>query len=189
MYFVPPIITLDDVRLPCDLFFLLNLYYFYLGIEKEEGRRKYYLLAGLFMGLGVLTKGPLVYLSLPIFFIFTLFQKNLKKFWCRDLLWGVLLSAIIALVWWIPACWIGGKDYIHWLLFKQAIGTYMEGGNIFIQSRFISTLFVSLPNSFHGSFFCPLPLFLGYGRSLVKGRNSYFSPSGSFPSSFFSPSP
>jgi 4-amino-4-deoxy-L-arabinose transferase-like glycosyltransferase len=129
------------------LFFLLNLHYFYLGVEREGGRRKCYLLAGLFMGLGVLTKGPLVYLSLPIFFIFTLFQKNLKKFWCRDLLWGVLLSAIIALVWWVPACWIGGKDYIHWLLFKQAIGTYMEGGKHFHPEPFYF-YFIRFPAEF-----------------------------------------
>jgi len=46
------------------LLFLLTLYCFYLGYEKEEGRRKYYLFAGLFMGLGVLTRGPIAYLTL-----------------------------------------------------------------------------------------------------------------------------
>jgi len=110
------------------LFFLLALFYFYLGYEEEEGRRRYYFLAGLFMGLGVLTKGPVAYLAIPIFLIFAFFQKNLKKFWCRNLLWGCLLSVILVLMWWIPACWIGGKEYIHWILLKQAVGTYVEGG-------------------------------------------------------------
>jgi 4-amino-4-deoxy-L-arabinose transferase-like glycosyltransferase len=110
------------------LFFLLALFYFYLGYEEEKRRRRYYYLAGLFMGLGVLTKGPVTYLAIPIFLIFAFFQKNLKKFWCRHLLWGCLLSVILVLIWWVPACWIGGKDYIHWILFKQAVGTYVEGG-------------------------------------------------------------
>ena len=110
------------------LFFLLVLFYFYLGYEEEEGRRRYYYLAGLFMGLGVLTKGPVAYLAIPIFLIFAFFQKNLKKFWCRHLLWGCLLSVILVLIWWVPACWIGGKDYIHWILFKKVVGTYVGGG-------------------------------------------------------------
>jgi 4-amino-4-deoxy-L-arabinose transferase-like glycosyltransferase len=110
------------------LFFLLALFYFYLGYEKEERRRRYYYLAGLFMGLGILIKGPVVYLVIPIFLIFAFFQKNLKTFWCRHLLWGCLLSVILVLIWWVPACWIGGKEYIHWILFKQAVGTYVEGG-------------------------------------------------------------
>jgi 4-amino-4-deoxy-L-arabinose transferase-like glycosyltransferase len=129
------------------LFFLLTLYCFHLGVEREEGRRKYYLLAGLFMGFGVLTKGPLAYLPLPIFFVITLIQKNLRRFWCRDLLRGFSLSVIIALIWWIPACWIGGKDYIHWLLFKQAVGTYVEGGAHFHPEPFYF-YFVRFPVEF-----------------------------------------
>jgi 4-amino-4-deoxy-L-arabinose transferase-like glycosyltransferase len=37
-------------------------------------------LGGLFMGLGVLTKGPVAYLSLPIFLIFAFLQTKLKRF-------------------------------------------------------------------------------------------------------------
>jgi 4-amino-4-deoxy-L-arabinose transferase-like glycosyltransferase len=49
------------------LLFLLTLLTFYRGVEREENRRRDYLLAGLFMGLGVLTKGPIAYLPIPIF--------------------------------------------------------------------------------------------------------------------------
>ena len=129
------------------LFFLLTLYYFHLGIEREEGRRKYYLWAGLFMGFGVLTKGPLAFLPVPIFLVITFFQKNLKRFWCRDLLRGFSLSVIIALIWWVPACWIGGKEYVHWLLFKQAVGTYVEGGSHFHPAPFYF-YFVRFPAEF-----------------------------------------
>jgi hypothetical protein len=110
------------------LLFLLALFCFYLGYEKDEGRRKYYLLAGLFMGLGVLTKGPLAYLSLPIFLIFALFQKGLKKFGCIDLLLAFVLSLAIVLAWLIPACLMGGEDYTKRILFGQTVGRL--AGNI-----------------------------------------------------------
>jgi 4-amino-4-deoxy-L-arabinose transferase-like glycosyltransferase len=155
-------------------FFLLTLYYFHVGVEREERRRKYYLLAGLFMGLGVLTKGPLVYLSLPIFFIFTLLQKNLKKFWCRDLLWGFLLSVIIVLIWWIPACWMGGKDYVHWLLFKHIVGTYIEGGKHFHQEPFYF-YFIRFPAEFFPWIvFLPTAFIFGLRREFGKRKEFLF---------------
>ena len=156
------------------LFFLLTLYYFHRGVEREEGRTKYYLWAGLFMGLGVLTKGPLAYLPLPIFVVFTLFQKNLRKFWCRDLLWGLSLSVILALIWWIPACWIGGKDYIHWLLFKQAVGTYMEGGTHFHPEPFYF-YFVRFPAEFFPWIvFLPTAFIFGLKKKFGKRKEFLF---------------
>jgi 4-amino-4-deoxy-L-arabinose transferase-like glycosyltransferase len=110
------------------LLFLLTLFCFHLGYEKDEGRRRYYLLAGLFMGLGVLTKGPLAYLSLPIFLIFAFFQKELKKFWCYDLFLGFLVSLTVVLIWLIPACLMGGEDYTKLILFEQTVGRL--SGNI-----------------------------------------------------------
>jgi 4-amino-4-deoxy-L-arabinose transferase-like glycosyltransferase len=110
------------------LLFLLTLFCFYLGYEKDEGRRRYYLLAGLFMGLGVLTKGPLAYLSLPIFLIFAFFQKELKKFWCCDLFLGFLVSVTVVLMWLIPACLMGGEGYTKLILFEQTGGRLF--GNI-----------------------------------------------------------
>ncbi len=156
------------------LFFLLTLYYFHLGVEREEGRRKYYLWAGLFMGFGVLTKGPLAYLPLPIFFVFTFLQKNLRRFWCRDLLWGFFLSVIIALIWWIPACWVGGKDYIHWLLFKQAVGTYVEGGTHFHPEPFYF-YFVRFPAEFvPWIVFLPTAFIFGLRREFGKRKEFLF---------------
>ena len=156
------------------MFFLLTLYCFHLGVEREEGRRKYYLWAGLFMGFGVLTKGPLAYLSLPIFFIFTFFQKNLRRFWCRDLLRGLLLSVIIALIWWIPACWIGGRDYVHWLLFKQAVGTYMEGGTHFHPEPFYF-YFVRFPVEFFPWIvFLPTTFIIGLRKAFGKRKEFIF---------------
>ena len=156
------------------LFFLLALFCFYLGYEKEQRRRRYYLLAGLFTGLAILTKGPVAYLTLPIFLIFAGFQKRMKGFWCRDLLLGFLLSVMVVLIWWIPACWVGGKDYIHWILFKQAVGTYLEGGRHFHAEPFYF-YFIRFPVEFFPWIvFLPTALILGLRKEFGNRREFLF---------------
>jgi 4-amino-4-deoxy-L-arabinose transferase-like glycosyltransferase len=156
------------------LFFLLALFSFHLGYEKEKRRRRYYLLAGLFTGLAILTKGPVAYLTLSIFLIFAGFQKNMKGFWCRDLLLGFLLSVMVVLIWWIPACWFGGKDYIHWILFKQVVGTYVEGGRHFHVEPFYF-YFIRFPVEFFPWIvFLPTALILGLGKEFGKRKEFLF---------------
>ena len=156
------------------LFFLLALFSFYLGYEKGERRRRYYLLAGLFTGLAILTKGPIAYLTLPIFLIFASFQKEMKKFWCRDLLLGFLLSVMVVCVWWVPACFVGGRDYIHWILYKQAIGTYVEGGKHFHPEAFLF-YFIRFPVEFlPWTVFLPTAFVLGLRKGRDKGEKFLF---------------
>ncbi len=104
------------------LLFLLTLCCFYLGYEKEEGRRRYYFLAGLLMGLGVLTKGPIAYLTLPIFLILAFLQRGVRKFLSYELLFGFLLSLAIVLAWLIPACLVGGEAYARRIVLQQMVG-------------------------------------------------------------------
>ena len=150
--------------------FLLTLYCFYLGYENEEDRRKQYLLAGLFIGLGVLTKGPIAYLSLPIFVIFGFSQKEIKKFWNRDLLLGFLLSLVVVFIWLIPACWMGGVDYSKRILLGQTIGRLAEGGKHF-HPKSIFFYFVRFPIEFlPWTIFLPSAILFG----LRKGKNKEF---------------
>ncbi len=156
------------------LFFLLALVCFYLGYEEEGGRRRYYLLAGLFMGLGVLTKGPIAYLPIPTFFLFAFFQKEIKKFWNRNLLWGCVFSVILVLIWWLPACWLGGKDYIYWLLFKQAVGTYVQGETHFHPEPFYF-YFVRFPAEFFPWIvFLPSAFFFGLRKKFGRRKEFLF---------------
>lgn len=156
------------------LFFLLSLFCFYLGYEKEGSRRKYYYLAGLLMGLGVLTKGPISYLPIPTFLLFAFFQKEIKRFWNRHLLWGCLLSVILVLIWWLPAAWMGGKDYIYWLLFKQAVGTYMEGTTHFHPEPFYF-YFIRFPLEFlPWIVFLPTALIFGLRKEFGKRKEFLF---------------
>jgi 4-amino-4-deoxy-L-arabinose transferase-like glycosyltransferase len=104
------------------LFLVLTVFYFYKGFERNEGRRKAYLCAGLFMGLGVLIKGPVAYVPLLVFFVYALLVKDVRLFWNKNLLWGFLLSVAIALAWLIPACLKGGENYTRTVLIWQTIG-------------------------------------------------------------------
>jgi 4-amino-4-deoxy-L-arabinose transferase-like glycosyltransferase len=104
------------------LFFLLALYFFYEGYKNVERRRVHYLLVGTFIGFGVLTKGPIAFLPIPILLILGFLNKDAKKVWNLDLLWGVLLSLALLSAWLIPACWTGGHDYTRRILIEQSVG-------------------------------------------------------------------
>ena len=144
------------------LFFLLSLFFFYHGYKNEERRRVDYLVAGSFIGLGVLTKGPVAFLSIPICLILGCFEKDVKKFWNRDLLWGVLLSLVLVLVWLIPACWIGGDDYTRRILIEQSIGRMtgtLKNSHPHIESLFF--YFIRFPAEFlPWTFFLPAAVLL-----------------------------
>ena len=129
------------------LLFLLTVCCFYLGYEKEEGRRKYYFLAGLIMGLGVLTKGPVAYLPLPIFLIFAFLQRGLKKFWSYDLLLGILLSLAVVLAWLIPACLVGGEEYSKRILLEQTLGR-LSGNGKHVHAKPFFFYFIRFPIEF-----------------------------------------
>ncbi len=124
------------------------------------------------MGLGVLTKGPIGYLPIPIFFLFAFFRKEIKKFWNRNLLWGCVFSVILVLLWWLPACWLGGKDYIYWLLFKQAVGTFVQGETHFHPEPFYF-YFLRFPAEFF-PWIVFLPAAFIFGLRKESGRRKEF---------------
>jgi 4-amino-4-deoxy-L-arabinose transferase-like glycosyltransferase len=113
------------------LLFLLTIFYFFQGFENDAKRWRCFLFAGLFMGVGALTKGPVAYLPIPIFIIFGLSQRRVKSFWNTHLLWGVLLSLLAVFVWLVPACWVGGEAYTKRILFGQTLGRLMGSEKYF----------------------------------------------------------
>jgi 4-amino-4-deoxy-L-arabinose transferase-like glycosyltransferase len=118
------------------LFFLLTLFCFHRGFEEEQGRRRDYLLAGLFTGLGVLTKGPIAYLPFLIILIFAFFQKEMKRCWNRDLFLGFLFSLAVICFWLIPACWMGGEEYTQNILFGRTLRRFAGVGRYFHPQSF-----------------------------------------------------
>ena len=129
------------------LLFLFTISCFFQGFENEARRRRYYLFAGLFMGLGVLTKGPVAYLPVFIFMIFGLSQRKVKAFWNTQLLWGILLSLLIAFLWLLPACWVGGEEYAKRILFGQTIGRW-TGSEKYFHLEPIFFYFIRFPFDF-----------------------------------------
>lgn len=101
---------------------VLAVFMLYNGFGKMEGRRSAYLAAGVFMGLGVLIKGPVAYVPLLVFFVYAWLVKDMRSFWNRDLLWGFLLSVAIVSAWLIPACLKGGENYTRTVLIWQTFG-------------------------------------------------------------------
>ena len=150
------------------LLFLLTLLTFYHGYEREETRNRDYLLAGLFMGLGVLTKGPIAYLPIPILLIFTLLRREAKKFWTPYLFYGFLISLTVVLIWLVPACYLGGKEYAERIVLQQTFGRFAEGGEHFHPKPFYF-YFLRFPVEFlPWAFFLPAAWLVGIRRMKEK---------------------
>jgi 4-amino-4-deoxy-L-arabinose transferase-like glycosyltransferase len=86
-------------------------------VDLVEDRRRGILLAGLGIGLGILAKGPVLLLDIG-------FAAVLAPWWNRGiprgsgryfgtLIAAILLGAVIALAWAIPAALHGGPEYAH----------------------------------------------------------------------------
>ena len=90
-------------------------------LTAADGRRRGFALLGAAIGMGILTKGPVVLLNLlPV--------AVLAPWWSPGLRWGrwfggvvlaVLLGAAIALVWAIPAGMAGGEAYRNAIFWGQ----------------------------------------------------------------------
>jgi len=109
------------------LFFLLALFFFHRGLDQEERQRKYFLWAGVSMGLGILVKGPIAYLPVPILLVYALLAGDLRKAWNLNLLWGVLLSFAVVLAWFVPALGTVGEKYLSTIFSRQIAGRFVLG--------------------------------------------------------------
>jgi 4-amino-4-deoxy-L-arabinose transferase-like glycosyltransferase len=98
-YFFQARLAKTDILL-C-LFIILSLYFFYLGYEASEKRR--YLFNGFaffFMGLGVLTKGPLgLFPPLIILAVFLIKNREWKMLVSKEFILGYLILALTVLPW------------------------------------------------------------------------------------------
>jgi 4-amino-4-deoxy-L-arabinose transferase-like glycosyltransferase len=119
-----------NIDMTLTLFILLTLTFFYLGLEEKKRSRSFYLTPFLFMGLGVLTKGPVGFI-LPSLIIFSYLAvtRNLKHLKKLEIPWGMLLFAGIVLAWLIPACIRGGEAYTNEILFTQNVDRFFDAWN------------------------------------------------------------
>ncbi len=82
------------------VFVLLSLAVFFWGYVYPQRKSLSLILAGVFSGLAVLTKGPLgIILPALVILVFLFLRRELKYLWCRQVLPGVVAFAAISLPW------------------------------------------------------------------------------------------
>jgi 4-amino-4-deoxy-L-arabinose transferase-like glycosyltransferase len=109
------------------LLFLLATYFLYRGMNEKARQRIFFILSGIFMACATLTKGPIGYLPIILFLIYSLICKEFQKVWNRNLLYGSLLSIGLVLAWLLSAIGITGQHYGIQDVWHQTIGRFTEG--------------------------------------------------------------
>lgn len=91
-------------------------------IEGKKGKGTVIMGAGL--GLGILSKGPVVFVhTLPVLFLFPWWAKGIKEERSKTIVTcycaAILIGIAVALTWIIPAVLAGGKEYANAILWGQ----------------------------------------------------------------------
>ncbi len=100
----------------------------------QDNSTKSWLLFGLFTGLGVLTKGPviLIYVGFPVLLgPFLLALAGVRPSyslvsWYAKMLLALGVAAAVALAWAVPAALEGGPEYARMIFWKQSAGRMVE---------------------------------------------------------------
>jgi len=97
-------------------------------LSAANGNRRGFVVLGIAIGMGVLTKGPVILLNLlPITVIAPWWNPGLKWVrWFGGVLLAVLLGAAIALAWAIPAGMAGGEAYRNAIFWGQTANRMVE---------------------------------------------------------------
>lgn len=91
----------------------------------DDRRYRYALLAGLCLGLGVLTKGPVAYLYVvfPVVFApYWMRNDGHRKRWYLGSLAALLVSAVPVLLWLVPVLRASSSEFGYWLVWEQTAG-------------------------------------------------------------------
>jgi 4-amino-4-deoxy-L-arabinose transferase-like glycosyltransferase len=105
------------------LWITFSLVLFYYGFSKEKGARWFYLLSYFFMGMAVLTKGPVgLFIPLIAIVLFLVAQKEFKKLREIKLIEGLLIVLGVVCLWLVPACIEGGIDFTKNILMREILG-------------------------------------------------------------------
>ena len=168
-YIVLSRVVVHDISL---MFFItLALTLFYVGYQKENKRRLFFLSGYAALGFAVLSKGPVGFL-LPamVIGIFLSFRKNLKFVKKMQLGWGMLLFTGIAAPWYILIS-LQNPDYFEYFFLKQNFGSFFEDEH----SRHLEPFYYYLPLLFGGFFpwilFLPLAIYNAIRKKMKSHRD------------------
>ncbi|MBB3139207.1 ArnT family glycosyltransferase [Halomonas organivorans] len=189
--------TLWWLYLPLSMFDILLATCLLLAVDGlvrylDGGRRRALLLAGLGLGLGVLAKGPAVYLYwLPL----ALGLRDWRPSGCptmaaayRGVLAASLLGGLIGLAWALPAVLLGGADYAEAILWNQSAGRVADAFDHarpwywYLPVLFVATLpWSTLWRRQHPWLSTPLQRFAAWGvlpplvlLSLISGKQIHY---------------
>jgi 4-amino-4-deoxy-L-arabinose transferase-like glycosyltransferase len=165
----------SNIDMTLSLFVILSLTFFYLGLQGEKKSRLFSLIPYVFMGLGVLAKGPVGFL-LPFLTIvfYLLITKNRHLFKRLEITWGLVIFGLIIAAWLVPACIKGGEAYTHQILFKQNIQRFANAWNH--QQPFYYYLF-TFPSGFTiWTFLLPGALLWGFSQVQKAQRPKFYFP-------------
>lgn len=97
-------------------------------LAAADGKRRGFVLLGMAIGVGALTKGPVVLLNLlPITVLAPWWAPGLGwRRWIGGIVLALLLGAAIALAWALPAGYAGGEAYRDAILWDQTAGRMVE---------------------------------------------------------------
>jgi 4-amino-4-deoxy-L-arabinose transferase-like glycosyltransferase len=141
---------------------------------EEKAKTRNLLIYGFYIGmaLATLAKGPVGFiLPLSVSLIYLVVQKDWGGMRRMRLLSGMVLFLAIVLLWYIPALFKGGEDYLQATLFKQSIDRFAEGWS---KGRPIYYYLYNFPIDFlPWVFFIPAAMVYGFSREKVEKRKEF----------------
>ncbi len=161
--------------------FVLTTFLIFIAHAKNP---KFYkpILAGVFMGLGVLVKGPVMYLyvlwPLALYGFWKWEGLISKKQFYKALLFAVFISAIPVAAWLVPALSQTGDDFAFWLVWNQTAGR-VSGNFSSAHVRSIFFYLMILPVLFLP--WCFLPSFWRNIKGLPQEKSYKFLMSATIP--------
>jgi len=103
----------------------VSLAFFYFGYLNSEKRMGWFLLSFISAGLATLTKGPIgIILPLFIILLFVLFSGELKLFFSREILMGLVAFIVIALPWYWSTYGKFGQQFIDEFFIRDNINRF-----------------------------------------------------------------
>src|SRR4030042_4686916 len=124
------------------------------------------------MALATLAKGPVGFiLPLCVSLISLIVQKDWGSLKRMRLLSGMALFLVIVLLWYLPALFKGGEDYLQATLFRHSIDRYAQGWS---KGRPIYYYLYNFPIDFlPWVFFIPAAVAYGFSREKVEKRGEF----------------
>ncbi|MBW1971567.1 MAG: glycosyltransferase family 39 protein [Deltaproteobacteria bacterium] len=117
------------------LFELLSIVFF-IKVSLKGNKKTFFIILGyFFMGLGILTKGPVaIVISFLVIISYSITFKEFERLKILLNPFGWLILILVVGAWLVPACLMGGKEYTIDILFRQSFGRvtkYLGGSRPF----------------------------------------------------------